>query len=87
VKKRFTESQIFEILREAESGAKISDVLRKHNISSPTFYKWRSKYGGLELSDLRRLKELENENAQLKKLVAQGALEIDAMKEALKKTL
>lgn len=87
MKQRFSESEIFGILKEAEAGTKILDLLRKHNISSPTFYKWRSKYGGLELSDLRRLKELEHENSQLKKIVAQNALEIHAMKEVIKKNL
>ncbi len=86
-KKRFAEPEIFKILKEAESGMKMSDLLRKYNITSPTFYRWRSKYGGMELNDLKRMKELEKENSQLKKIVAQQALEIHAIKEVIKKNL
>ena len=67
---RFTEDQIIGILREQEAGATTADVCRKYGISSATFYKWKAKYGGLDVSDVRRLKVLEDENAKLKKLVA-----------------
>jgi putative transposase len=67
---RFTEEQIIGILREQEAGTKTADVCRKHGISSATFYKWKAKYGGLEVSDAKRLKALEDENAKLKKLAA-----------------
>jgi putative transposase len=78
-KSRFTETQIFEILREAESG-KVSETCRKHGISANTIYKWRSRYGGMTPSDLKRMKELEGENGQLKRLVADQALDILALK-------
>ena len=69
---RFNEEQIIGILREQEAGAKTADVCRKHGISSATFYKWKSKYGGLDVSDARRLKTLEDENAKLKRLLAEA---------------
>ena len=72
---RFIEEQIIAILREQEAGAKTVDVCRKHGISSATFYKWKSKYGGLEVSDARRLKVLEDENRKLKKLLAEAMLD------------
>ena len=78
-KSRFTEAQIFEILKEAEAG-KTSETCRKHGISANTFYTWRSRYGGMTLSDLKRMKELEAENSQLKRLVADQALDIQALK-------
>src|ERR1700754_2820054 len=82
MKKRFTEEQIIGILREAERpDTEIRSVVRKHNITEQTFYRWRSKYGGMEVSDARQLKALEIENAKLKKLVAEQLLAIDALKE------
>jgi putative transposase len=82
---RFTEEQIIGILREQEAGAKTSDVCRKHGISSATFYKWKAKYGGLEVSDVRRLKALEDENRRLKKLLAEAELDKAMLKEIASK--
>ncbi len=72
---RFTEEQVIRILREQEAGMKTADVCRKHRISEATFYKWKAKYGGLEVSDAKRLKALESENAKLKKLLAEAMLD------------
>jgi len=72
---RFSEEQIIAILREQEAGAKTVEVCRKHGISDATFHKWKARYGGMEVSDARRLKALENENAKLKKLLAEAMLD------------
>jgi putative transposase len=85
VKQRFSESQIFSVLKEAEGGIKVDDLCRKHGISAGSFFRWKSKYGGMELSDVRKMKELEVENNRLKRIVAQYALENEAMREVLKK--
>lgn len=81
-KKRYSEEQIIGVLREAESGGMdIRTVVRKHNISEQTFYRWRNKYGGMDVPDARKLKAMEAENAKLKKLVAEQLLAIEALKE------
>ena len=82
---RFKEEQIIAILREQEAGAATADVCRKHGISSATFYKWKAKYGGLDVSDARRLKALEDENARLKKLVADLSLDNVMLKDIASK--
>lgn len=81
MKKRFTEEQIVRILKEAEEGMAAIDVCRKHNISEQTFYRWKSKYGGMEVSEVKRLKALEKENEELKKIVAEQALDIRMLKD------
>nr|WP_196219239.1 transposase [Leptospira santarosai] len=85
MKKRFSEDQIHRILKESESGVSTPEVCRKHGISANTFYRWRSKYGGMELNDLKRMKSLEEENSKLKKLYAELALENEAIKMLLEK--
>ncbi len=80
-RKRYTEEQIIAVLKEAQAGVGTPELCRKHGISDATFYNWRAKYGGLELSELRRLKALEEENRKLKRLVADQALDILALKE------
>jgi putative transposase len=82
---RFSEEQIIGILREAEAGAKTPEVCRRHGISDATFYKWKAKYGGLEVSEARRLKSLEDENRRLKKLLAEAMLDNAALKDLLGK--
>lgn len=83
---KFSEEQIISILREAEKGEQtIGAVCRAPSISENTFYKWRQKYGGMEVADARRLRELEKENARLKRLLAESVIEIDAMKEVIAK--
>ena len=86
MKKRFSEEQIIGILREAERpDTSIRTVVRKHNITEQTFYRWKAKYGGLELSDAKRLKQLDDENRKLKKLLAESMLDNAALKELLAK--
>jgi putative transposase len=84
-KKRFTEEQIHEILKESEAGMPTPELCRKYGISKNTFYNWRSKYAGMGLSDLKKMRELEDENNKLKKLVADQALDIQALKAVLSK--
>lgn len=84
---KFTEQQIFAILKEAEAGAAVKEVCRRHGLSPATFYQWKSKYGGLEASDLKRMKELEQENAQFKQLYADTALENKALKDLIHRKL
>ena len=84
-RKRFSEEQIIGVLREHEAGAKTADLCRKHGISDATFYNWKSKYGGLDVSEARRLRSLEGENAKLKKLLAEAHLDNAALKDLLTK--
>jgi putative transposase len=84
-RKRFTDEQIIGILNEQELGAKTADLCRKHGISDATFYKWKSKYGGMEVAEAKRLKALEAENAKLKKLLADAILDNAALKDILSK--
>lgn len=84
-KSRYTESQIFQILKEAESGVPVAEVCRKHGMSDATFYKWRAKYGGMDTSSMKRLKELEEENARLKKMYADERLKAEVLSEAIEK--
>lgn len=84
-KTRFTEAQIIGILNEQEQGIKVADLCRKHGISDATFYNWKSKYGGMKVDELKRLKELEQENARLKKIIANQSLDIDIMKDVISK--
>jgi putative transposase len=84
-RKRFTEEQIIGILKEAEAGAKSIDLCRRHAISEQTFYRWKAKYGGLEVNEARRLRQLEHENGRLKRLVADLPLDDQALKELVGK--
>ena len=84
-KSRFTETQIVSILKEVEAGLKVEQVCRNHGISSATYYNWKSKYGGMEASDVKRLKVLEEENSRLKKMYANLSLEHEAVKELIVK--
>ena len=86
-KSRFSESQIVGILSEAEAGMKVKDLCRKHGISEPTYYNWKSKYGGMSVSELKRMKEMESELSQLKRMYADLALENRAMKDLIEKKL
>lgn len=86
-KSRFTESQIIRILKEAEGGRTVADVCREHGVSSATYYKWKSKYGGMEASDIQRMKDLEAENRKLKQMFADLSLENMALKDVIEKKL
>jgi putative transposase len=85
VKKRFSEEQIIGFLREAERGVAVKDLCRRYGFSEASYYLWRSKFGGMDVSDARRLKALESENARLKKLLAESMLEHEVSREALRK--
>ena len=82
-KSRYTEEQIIRVLRQVESGQKVKDVIREHGISEQTYYRWKSKYGGMEVSEAKRLKALEVENRRLKKLVADLSLDKQMLQEVL----
>lgn len=84
-RKRFTEEQIIGILREQEAGSKTGDLARKHGVSEATLYNWKAKFGGMDVSDARRLKALEDENGKLKRLLADAMLDNTALKELLSK--
>jgi len=86
-RKRFTEEQIIAVLKEHEAGMKTGDLARKHGISEATLYNWKAKFGGLEVSEAKRLKALEDENSKLKKLLADAMLDISALKELLSKNV
>ena len=86
-KSRFTESQIVSVLKEADAGLKVAEICRKHGISDATYYNWKSKYGGMSASDLKRMKEMEEELSQLKRMYADLALENRAMKDLIEKKL
>ena len=86
-KSKFTESQIVAIIKQQENGLKVSDICREHGISEPTFYQWKSKYGGMDASQLKRVKELEEENSRLKKMYAELSLLNHALKDAIEKKL
>lgn len=84
-KQRFTEEQIIAVLKEQEAGMKVADLCRKYGISDATFYNWKAKYGGMEVSEAKRLRALEEENAKLKKLLAEQMLDVAALRELLAK--
>ena len=84
-KNKFSESQILNILKEQETGLKVSEICRKHGISDATFFNWKNRYGGMTLSEVKRVKELEEENARLKRMYANLSLENDAIKDLLAK--
>ena len=84
---RFTEEQIVSILKEADAGGTVTDLCRRHGIATATFYQWKSKYGGMEASDLKKMKELEYENSRLKKLYAELSLENHALKDLIDRKL
>lgn len=80
-RKQYSEEQIITILKEAEAGATVADVIRKHGIADGTYYRWKAKYGGMDVSDAKRLKQMEEENRRLKRLVADQALDIQMLKD------
>jgi putative transposase len=84
-RKRFSEEQIIGVLKEHEAGGKVDDICRRHAISTATFYTWRKKYGGMEVSEARRLKALEEENGRLKKLLAESMMDVSTLREMLGK--
>ena len=86
-KSRFSETQILKALKEVESGRMVKDVCREYGISDATYYNWKAKYGGMEVSDIKRLRELESENARLKRMYAEMALENTALKDVIAKKL
>ena len=86
-KSKFTESQIVAVLQEGAAGVPVTELLRKHGVSRPTYYQWKAKYGGASVPELRRLKELEQENAKLKRMYAELALENAAIKDVLSRKL
>ena len=86
-KSRFSEQQIISILKQADAAVKVHDLCRQHGISDATYYKWKSKYGGMEASDIKRLREVEAENSKLKRLFADLALENRALKDLIEKKL
>ena len=85
MKKRYSEEQIIKFLREADAGVPVKDLCRRHGFSEASYYLWRSKFGGMDVSDAKRLKELETENTRLKKLLAEALLEQEVTREVLKK--
>lgn len=85
MKRRFTEEQIIKVLQEGEAGRAVKDILREHGISQDTYYRWKRKYGGLEVSDAKRLRELEEENRRLKQIVADQSLDLRALKDVVSK--
>lgn len=85
MKRRFSEEQIINILKEADAGIKVADLCRKHNISTPTYYAWKGKFGGMDISEARRLRSLEEENRKLKRIVADQALDIVCLKDIVSK--
>lgn len=86
-KSKFNESQIIGILKQQQAGMSVSDICREHGISQATFFNWKSKYGGMDLNNLKRMKELEAENARLKKMYAEKSLQNDALKDLIEKKL
>jgi putative transposase len=84
-KPKYSDSQIFQILKEAEAGVPVPELCRKHGMSSASFYKWRAKFGGMDVSSMKRMKELEEENARLKKMYAEEKLKAEIVSEAIEK--